>query len=62
MDRKYWLIIFVIIFTGMCGVISVDNCCNEITGQGGKIGLKFDRTSEDRTAFCFFGLEGEIGR
>lgn len=62
MERKQWLIVFMIAFIGMCGIISVDNNCKEITGQGGKIGLKFDKISEDRTAFCFFGLEGEIGR
>lgn len=62
MEIKKWLVMFTIILVGVCCLISVDNSCNEITGQGGKIGLEIDKTAEDRVAFCFFGLEGEIGR
>lgn len=61
MDWKKIITIFMIVFVGMCAVIRVDRQCYEFTGEGGKAGLSFDRTAEGKTAFCFFGLEGEIG-
>ena len=61
MNRRQWIILFLIFFMGTCGIFSVDQQCKEITGMGGKAGLTISRTEEGNTAFCFFGLEGEIG-
>lgn len=62
MEWKKLLVIFLIGFIGMCAVISVDRECSMMTGQGGKAGLTITRTDTGAVAFCFFGLEGEIGK
>ncbi len=61
MNWKQWLTVFVITFIGTCGIIAVDQQCKEITGAGGKVGLSLDRTADGSLAFCFMGMEGEIG-
>lgn len=61
MEWKRWLVIFLITFVGTCGIISVDQQCKAITGEGGKAGLTLSKTADGKVAFCFFGLEGEIG-
>ena len=42
MNWKKWMTIFLITFIGTCGVITVDQQCREITGEGGKIGLSLE--------------------
>jgi hypothetical protein len=42
MNWRQWMTIFLITFIGMCGIITVDQQCSEITGEGGKIGLSLE--------------------
>lgn len=42
MEWKQWCAIFLITFIGTCGIITVDQQCREITGEGGKIGLSLE--------------------
>lgn len=42
MEGKQWIAIFLITFIGTCGIITVDQQCREITGEGGKIGLSLE--------------------
>lgn len=42
MGWKQWVTIFLITFIGTCGIITVDQQCKEITGEGGKIALSLE--------------------
>lgn len=60
MRWKQWIIIFLIMFVGMCSIVTVDQECLTCTGKGGKVGLSVSRTVKGDMAVCFFGLEREI--
>lgn len=60
MKWKQYLAVFVIMFVGMCSLITVDRECFNCTGEGGKVGLSVNKTSEGNLHICFFGIEQEI--